>query len=853
MCVAAVAVAVSVLVTSPAQAADPPSSRVVVNEIVYDDPQGGPDAIEIHNPSSSPADLSGWSVQDDKRDPAKTGVLPAGTVLAPGAFLVLLKDGSPLGFPFGLGKGDEVVLLDATGVVVDGYAYTGTAPLGDWSRCGADASWAPATAITLGAPNVCEPVVEPAEPGSVLLNEIDSGPADAIELINPGDEAFDLSGHEIRDNSDDHRWFFAPGTSIGAGERLVVEASTLGVDAAGAAQEFQAAIGIGGSDAIRLLAPGGSLLDQHSWTKHPAIDGDEAAASYARCPDATGPWGLARVTLGAANVCVPPAVAINEVESNGDASDWVEVVNTGTEAVDLSGWTLMDNDPIGHAKDVTPVAAGTVLAPGAFFVFDGATHFGFGLGADDRATIRDAAGNVVAEHAWATHAAGTWARCGDGVGAFVDAATATKGAPNSCGGDPGNPGNPGGEPAGVWPGAGEVSVVDEAAMFLKDSSGLDAQETAEGTFLWAVDNGTGTFWKLAAHADGSVAFADGWEKGKRARFARDAGNPAAKGPDAEGISVGGDGRIYIASERDNGDKGVNQNTVLALDPDAPGPDVVAEQEWDLTASLPQVAANTGIEAVEWVPDGALAGRLVDQRTGSGYDPAEYPAHGDGLFFVAVEDNGVVYAYALGADGSIAQVAAIDPGLGGVMALDYDTVLGELWAVCDNGCDGTAARIAFTGGEPVIRHFARPASMPNLNNEGFATAPASLSTHVTSSLPAAARAASTTRPAWWFADGEQPAALRAGTLPGAAVDGPGTPHPGGPGTGGPGAGGPGAGGPGAGDSAAVGSGAGASSGLAVTGLDEAVHVLVPVGAALAALGVTMLLLRRFRRRGVSGPR
>ncbi|WP_424935523.1 MULTISPECIES: lamin tail domain-containing protein [Bacteria] len=829
LCVAAVAVAVSVLVTSPARAADPSSSRVVVNEIVYDDPQGGPDAIELHNPSSAPVDLSGWSVQDDKRDPAKTGVLPAGTVLAPGAFLVLMKDGRPLGFPFGLGKGDEVVLLDAAGVVIDGYAYTGTAPLGDWSRCGVDASWAPATAITLGASNVCEPVVEPAEPGSVLLNEIDSGPADAIELINPGDEAFDLSGHEVRDNSDDHRWFFAPGTSIGAGERLVVEASTLGADAAGATQEFQAAIGIGGSDAIRLLSPDGVLLDQYSWTRHPAIDGDEAAASYARCPDATGSWGLARVTLGAANDCVPPAIAVNEVESNGDASDWVEVVNTGTEAVDLSGWTLMDNDPIGHAKDVTPVAAGIVLAPGAFFVFDGALHFGFGLGADDRATIRDAVGMAVAEYAWTTHAAGTWARCGDGV-AFIDVATATKGVPNSCGGDPGNPGNPGGEPAALWPGGGDVAVVDEAAMFLKDSSGLDTQETADGTFLWAVDNGTGTFWKLAAHADGSVAFADGWEKGKRARFARDAGNPAAKGPDAEGISVGGDGRIYIASERDNGNKGVNQNTVLALDPDAPGPDVVAEQEWDLTASLPQVAANTGIEAVEWVPDGALAGRLVDQRTGSGYDPADYPAHGDGLFFVAVEDDGVVYAYALGADGSIAQVAAIDPGLGGVMALDYDTVLGELWAVCDNGCDGAAARIAFTGGEPAVSRLARPSGMPNLNNEGFATAPASLGTAVS--------AAGTTRPVWWFADGEQPAALRAGTLPGPAVGGPGAPEPGGPGTGGSAGGAPGT----------TDQGAGPSSALAVTGPDEATGVLVPIGMALAALGATTLLVRRLRRTG-----
>jgi hypothetical protein len=625
------------------------------------------------------------------------------------------------------------------------------------------------------------------------------------------------------------------------------------------------------------------LLDEYSWTGHPAIGGDEAAASWARCPDATGGFALAMVTPGEPNSCVMPSVAVNEVESNGDATDWVEVVNTGSGPVDLSGWTLMDNDPLGHAADVTPVAAGTTLAPGAFFVFDGAQQFSFGLGGADVATIRNADGLTVAEYGWAAHAVVTWARCPDGTGDFADSPRATKGQPNECGnpvvvnevessdGDAvdwvelGNPTDasldvagivisddddahrytlPAGSaiaaggtlvvdgdqlgfglgsadrvrlfdgdtiadstewgshaattwgrcpdlvgafavtasptkgavnacvgdiPVGPWPGSAEVTVVDETTMFLEDSSGLDTQETSEGSFLWAVDNGTGTFWKLVVSADGSAEFADGWEQGKRARFQRDAVNPAAAGPDSEGITVDGAGRVYLASERDNSAKAVNQNVVLAVDADAPGPDVVADQEWDLTASLPQVAANTGVEAVEWVPDAALAGVLVDANTGAPYDPADYPGHGDGLFFVAVEDNGFVYAYALGTDGSIDQVAAIDPGLGGVMALDYDTMLGELWAVCDDGCEGLAARIAFTGVEPTIVHVERPAGMPNLNNEGFATAPASLSRLAQPASVTAADSTAWVRPVWWFADGEQPAALRVGTLPGADLD------------------------------------------------------------------------------------
>lgn len=42
-----------------------------------------------------------------------------------------------------------------------------------------------------------------------------------------------------------------------------------------------------------------------------------------------------------------PTVAINEVESNGNAADWVEVMNVGAQAVDISGCYLLDNGPVG--------------------------------------------------------------------------------------------------------------------------------------------------------------------------------------------------------------------------------------------------------------------------------------------------------------------------------------------------------------------------------------------------------------------------------------------------------------------------------------------------------------------------
>lgn len=846
---------------------------LVLNEIVYDAAQTGlADQVEIYNAGDTTVSLDGWKISDEKRD--AFGQAPEGTALAPGEFLVLVKD---IDFPFGLGKGDEVVLYDPSGAEVDAYAYANTAPIAVWARCPDGAGeWAHATAATPGSANDCS--IAPVD-GSIVINEVDSQPADWVEFYNPGTAALDISGYEIRDNSDDHRWQFRPGTTIGAGAYLVVEEGTIGL-VSGVETAFRDPIGIGSADRIRLFDATGALIDDTlPWSGHAAIDGDAAAATLARCPDGAGAFLLAHPTPGAANSCVVPDVVINEIESNGDATDWVEVLNTGTTAVDVSGWTVMDNDPNGHADQATPLPAGTLLAPGAYFVFDQPANFVFGLGNGDTVTLRDATGNTVDEHVYTAHAAGVLARCADGTGEFVDIAVPTKGLRNACGNpvrinevesDGGSPDdwielvNPtdsaldvsgvvvkddddahaftvptgttiaaggylvierealgfglgGGDAVrlfdgdllvdsttwgeghaattwgrcpdttgafGVtekptkgtanvcageiavtpWPGSADVRVLDDVPTFLEDSSGLDVQETADGAFLWAVDNGEGRIWKLEAHADGSVEKVEGWTDGKRVRFQKDAADPGAAGPDTEGITVDGDGFVYVASERDNGAKGVNQNIVLKVDPDAAAGDLVAQQQWDLTALLPAVGANLGMEAVQWVPDAALAGKLFDDNSGAAYDPADYAGHGAGLFFVAVEDNGHVYAFALAADGGATLVSEIAPGLTGVMALDYDSVRDVLWAVCDDGCQGRSAEITLNGtAKPGLAHHARPAGMPDINNEGFATAPASLSVDGQ-------------RPVWWFADGFASQSLRTGTLPGGDDETPGTKPP-----------------------------------------------------------------------------
>ena len=599
----------------------------------------------------------------------------------------------------------------------------------------------------------------PAALTDLRINEVDSQPADWVEFYNPTPEALDVSGYEIRDNSDDHRWRFPEGATVDPGGFLIVEESTVGAAWNDTTQTwedgvtFTSPIGIGGADKIRLYDASGILIDEtYAWTAHAAVGSNTADYTLAREIDGQGGFLLSQISKGASNTgtAVAPAVHVNEVNSNGAPSDYIEVINTSPAAIDLTGWYVYDNNTR-TAVEAPPLPAGTVLAAGARFVFTEGTHFTFGLGNGDQARVYTGAGALVDEHTYAAHAAdgGVWSACPEGGDLFVQTVR-TPGAANACDGSGEPPAEPGSEYDPLaWPGGSSVTVLDTTATFLEDSSGLDTWTDETGTYLYAVDNGTGRFFKLAVAADGSFDVVDGWEDGKRVRFQKDADDAAAAGPDAEGITVDGDGFVYVASERDNSAKSVNHDVILKVDPDAAGPDVVALEEWDITEYVP-VGANLGIEAVEWVSDADLAGQLWDTALNKPYDPADYPGHGDGLFFVAVEDGGAVHAFAL-SDGAAAKVATFTPGLTGVMALDWDASRDGLWTVCDDGCGNVSAFVELTGtATPDVTFYSRPGDAPVDNAEGFATAPASLATNGV-------------RPAWWFTDGVRPGALRSGTI------------------------------------------------------------------------------------------
>ena len=67
-------------------------------------------------------------------------------------------------------------------------------------------------------------------------------------------------------------------------------------------------------------------------------------------------------------------IMYNSPETTGD-EEWIEVYNNGTSPVDMSGYFILDSDPL-HIPDPMVIPSGSIIAPGAYFTIETST-FGF--------------------------------------------------------------------------------------------------------------------------------------------------------------------------------------------------------------------------------------------------------------------------------------------------------------------------------------------------------------------------------------------------------------------------------------------------------------------------------------------
>ena len=293
-----------------------------------------------------------------------------------------------------------------------------------------------------------------------------------------------------------------------------------------------------------------------------------------------------------------------------------------------------------------------------------------------------------------------------------------------------------------WPGDPSVSTCDSTLVFDFNSSGLDF---ADGK-LYVCDNKYGAVWVLDVAKDGTLAMSSlTSDRPKYIQF-----KDGTDDPDAEGITVDGEGYIYLAVER--GSIECN-NMILKADLNADGIEIPAIQEWHLDDTLPEVDENKGIEAIEFVPFGELEGKLFDRSKNAPLKASNYPsAVAGGVFFVGLEQNGHVYAYILYSDGSSTQIADLDTGMGRVMSLDYDAACRILWAKADDGYSNVSAQFVFNGTQyPGVTYVNPPSGLdPTLNYEGFAIASADY-------------AVNGKRPVYFICDGPKYGALKIGSL------------------------------------------------------------------------------------------
>ncbi len=153
------------------------------------------DAVELHNGTTAPIDLSGWALTDDPLEPAK---VPLAGSIAPGEYLSFSDSEAPA-----LSVGGETIYLydgltltDSItwGPQVPGFTIGRITPAGPWSL----------NTPTLGSPNQRAGT---APPRDLRINEWLAAFAvhyceEFVELYNPGDSPAPLGGLWISDSPD---------------------------------------------------------------------------------------------------------------------------------------------------------------------------------------------------------------------------------------------------------------------------------------------------------------------------------------------------------------------------------------------------------------------------------------------------------------------------------------------------------------------------------------------------------------------------------------------------------------------------------------------------------------------------
>lgn len=404
-----------------------PDSVVVFNEIHYNpgDASGTDEWIELFNQMGIRTDISGWRVDGIGY------VIPEGTFIEPGQYLVIARNPAPgeLGpFPGRLSNGGERLRLINRGdrlmdeldyrdggrwpVEPDGSGatlakikpYTANQPPENWT-------YSRESEGTRGTRNFDSGPV----PVELAINELPS--ADSlefwVELQNTGEGMFDLEGIVLAVDGDPTRQFvFGPG-ALFPGEVFLLDEATLG---------FRAL-----DDEKLFLSREGVIFDARRLTgrNRGRAGGRGDQWLYPGTPTPGGPNQFVfEDGIVISEICYNPPVPLPSAENSDN--QWLELANRGNNTIDLSGWRFDDGidfefppgttlDPGEHACVVRDETAFSLAYPGARILgaFGGTLSRG-----GERLLLVDAANNPVDEVRFFD--GGRWPGSADGGGSTLE-------------------------------------------------------------------------------------------------------------------------------------------------------------------------------------------------------------------------------------------------------------------------------------------------------------------------------------------------------------------------------------------------------------------------------------------------
>lgn len=358
------------------------------------------DWIEIYNPTDKSVNLFSYGLSDDSTDIKWT--FPE-VVLEPGQYTVVFAASKSsktngvyhTGFKLNAEKG-SIFLTTPAGQTIDSVDYkdqlTGISAGRD-----ADGNWAamePSPGFSNDEAGVAAFLESrKTDDDTIIITEVMSQNRttiadsegvynDYIEIYNNGNASVNLAGYKLSDKTDNiAKWAF-PDISIEPGQYLLVFATGLEVPTG---EDLQANFRISSlEETIVLSNPMGMIVDSVTLRE---VDTDW---SYARVLQQDGTYsdewektakptpGLVNSSDGFAsfmkdNVVATGDIIINEVmvsngdtlqEGDGEYYDWIELYNRSGQAIDLTGYSLSDdqNNPSKYKFE------DSVLEPGQYLI-----------------------------------------------------------------------------------------------------------------------------------------------------------------------------------------------------------------------------------------------------------------------------------------------------------------------------------------------------------------------------------------------------------------------------------------------------------------------------------------------------